>query len=130
MQRRPAESVLLGEGRQRRGRRVGRDAENQVVIRIDVAFEAELGALCVHHEVRQVEVAAAGDLISEHLAAGEVQLGEDAVFETFVERLVRDLLDRELGVVQKGVILHPLRVLEIDQHGDPLAGLRVEHGAQ
>ena len=130
MQRRAAEAVLLGERRQRRGRRVRRDAEDQVVIRINIALQAQFAPGGVHREVGQVEVAAAGDLVGEHLAAGQAEFCEDAVAQALVKSVVGDALDGQLGIGQKSVILHAVRVLEVDQHGDPLAGRRRKNGAQ
>ena len=73
MQSSPAKTMLLGVGGQWSRRRVGGDAENDVVGRINVPFETDLMTFRSDGEIGEVEVAAAGDLISEDVTTGEAK---------------------------------------------------------
>ena len=126
VQRGAAEAVLFGGRGERRGRRVGRDAEDEIVIRIDVLLEAELATIGGVGLVGQVEIAAAGHFVGVDLAAFEAELVEDAVFQTLVEDIVRFFLHGEAGVLQEFEVLDIARVFEVDEDADALAGLGFE----
>ena len=126
MQGRAAESVLLRKSRQRGGRREGRDAEDDVVVRVDILGEAHLFALGSEGLVGEVEVAAAGKLISEDLPARETHLCKDLGVERLVERLNGVLLNRERRILQESVVLDLGGIFQIDQDAEALAGLGPE----
>ena len=130
MQGRAAEVVLFGEGGEGRGGRVGRDAEDEVVIRVDILFQAETSAVGREGLVGQVEIAAAGDLVGEEIAAGEVQFLEGAVLKAAVEDLVGMALDGEGGVFEEGEIGDVEGVLEVDEDGNAFSALGLEDGGQ
>ena len=81
VQRRAAEAVLLGEGGQRRGGGVGGDAEDDVVLRIDVLLQADFAAFGRDGAVGQIEIAAAGDFVGEEIAAGQFEFLESALLQ-------------------------------------------------
>jgi hypothetical protein len=70
VQGRSTKVELLGKRGQRRGRGVGGNTQNDVVLRIDIFFQAHLAALGRDGAVGQIQVAATGDLISEEIATG------------------------------------------------------------
>ena len=130
VQRRPAKSELLRERRERRGGRVGRDAEENVEVRINVFREADLASLGSPGGVGQVQVAAAGDLVGEHLPAAKTQFRQDPVLQALVEHVVRVTLNGQRGVLQKGESCDLLRIRQVDQDADALARFGFEHGLE
>ena len=121
MQGSAAEFVLLRERGERRGGRVGRNAKDDVVVGIDVLFEAHGGAFGRHCLVGEVKVAAAGDFVGEDSAALESELLHDAGMKRLVEKVHRVRLDREFGVFKKLEILHPRGIGQVDENADALA---------
>src|SRR6478672_8584489 len=65
------ETILFRKGRQWCSRRISRDAEDQFVIRVDVLFKTQLRTVHCNRQVRQVQITAAGDLVSEYFATGQ-----------------------------------------------------------
>ena len=66
-----AETVLLGRSGERGGGRIGGNAENKIVVRIDVLFETELATVRRKRLIGQIQVAPARKLVSINLAALE-----------------------------------------------------------
>ena len=87
VQRRAAEAVLFGLGRQRRGGGKGGDAEDQIIIRIDITIEREMIALGVPNVVLQVEIGAVGAAEGEHFATGHAQRVEAMVLQAEIKML-------------------------------------------
>ena len=130
VQRRAPEPEMFRVRRQRRGRRVGRDAEDDVVVRVNVAGQTERASIGRKRLVRQFAVAAAGDFVSEQVAVFQPQFPEHAAAQHLVKILHRVPLDRPFRIGEKLKIAHVARVFEIDQNADALAGFRVENGAE
>ena len=66
-----AETILLCEGRQWRGRRECRNTENELVLGVNILFETQLSPIDRNREVWQIQITAAGDFVSKHFAAGK-----------------------------------------------------------
>ncbi len=130
MERRPTEAVLLGKRGERGGGRVGGDAEDEIVVGVNIALQRELPAVRRERGVGEVEVAAAGDLVGKKFPPFEVELGEAAVAEAFVKHFVSVPLDGERRVVEEGKVLHRARVGEVDEDADALAPFGLKHGAE
>ena len=130
MEGRAAEPVLLCKSRERGRRREGRDAEDDVVVGIDILGEADLLSGGVKGLVRKVKVASARKLVGEDFSAGEAHGGQDRVVQGLVERLDCMLLDGQGGILQEGEVLHVGRILQIDQNAEALPGFRAERRFQ
>ncbi len=130
MQCRPAKPELLREGRKRRGGRIGRDAEENIEDRIHVLSEADLTSIGSPRGVGQVEVAAAGDLVSEHLASHEAQFGENPVLQALVEHVMGVPLNRQRGVLEKREARDLPRIRQVDQDTDALTRFGFEYGRE
>ena len=68
--------------------------------------------------VGQVEVASAGGLVGEQVAAGETKLLAHAGVEGLVEVLVGTVLDRPVLVLQEGEVGDLGGVIQVDEEGD------------
>src|ERR1700730_1205626 len=119
-----AETILLGEGRQWRGGRECRDTENELVIRVNVFFETELSPIDCDRKVRQVQITAAGDLVSEYFATGKAKFLEDASFQSLIKHLVGTPLNRQIGIFQKPEVFDFVWVIQIDEDSHSLACVR------
>src|SRR6516225_7642981 len=106
MERRSAESVLLGESGERSRGRIGRNTENQIIIRVNVLLEADFVALRCDRQVRQVKVAPTGDRVGKQVATLEFQLAEHPILQASVEDLVGMSLNGQVRVLQKGEPRH------------------------
>src|SRR4030095_239266 len=111
------------------GRKSG-NAEHDVVLEQDILDQPELTAARVPGSHGQIQIASAGDLIGEHGATSQPELSEDATVQTLKEDVVRVPLDGQRAIAEKAEILHPARILEIDQDTNPFAFLRIEDRAQ
>ena len=130
VQRRPAKAVPLGQGGQRRGGGVGRDAEDDVVAGINLALEAHFPAVRRDGAVRQVEVAAAGFLVGEKLASNQAKLGHHAVVQRLVKRVMRVALDGESLVAEERPAIGQAEFGQVDENADTLARSGAERVAQ
>ncbi len=73
--------------------------------------------------IRQIEVAAAGDLVREQFAAGQAQFFEAPAMEALVEDVMGVTLDREGRILEKGEVPDHRRIRKVDQDGQPFARL-------
>jgi hypothetical protein len=129
VQRRAAEAELLAFRRQRRGGREGGDAEDQVVVRIDIAIEGEVVAGAVPDVVLEVEVRAVGAAVGEHFAAGHAERVEAHCGGR--KSAVGVLLHGKSVAAEKREVLDELRgLVEIDQDADAAALGGLENGAE
>ena len=72
-------------------------------MRVDILVEADLGSIQVVGFVWQIEVAASGDVVSEHFAPVELQFGQHTVLEALIEDVVRVPLDGQIRLFQEVV---------------------------
>lgn len=126
MQGGSTEFVLFRKSRQRRGRRVGRNTKDDVVVGINFLLEADHRSIGRHGLVGEVEVAAAGDFVGVDAAALQAEFLHDAGVKRLVEKVYRVRLDRQLRVFEKGKILHLRAVGQVDEDAYPLARARFE----
>ena len=124
VQRRAAKSVFFGERRQRRGGRIGRDAKNDVVMGINLPLQIQFPPGGVKGRGGQIEVAAAGDLVGEQIAACQLQFRQPAVFQSLIKHIIRVALDGQALVLEEREIRDPARVRQVDENGDALPGFR------
>ena len=122
VERGTSEAVLLGKGGKRRRGGVGRDAENDVVVRVDILLQTDYASVGCVGVVWEVEVAAACDFIGIHLAATESEFCQCAVAERLEEELHRVFLNREFWIFQKGEVLDVRCIWEVDQNANLLPG--------
>lgn len=125
-----AEPELFGVGGEWGGGGEGGDAEEDIEARVDVGGEGQTlagGGIAV---VGEVEVAAAGDGVGEQIAADQTELLEHALTQALVEDVVGVALDLEGWVGEEGEIAYVLRVGEIDEEADALAGGGGEDGGE
>ena len=125
-----AKTVMLGQGSQRRGGGVSRDAEDDVEVWINIPLETPFGSVWCDGVVGQIEVAAAGFLVGEQIAAGQAKFGHYSAVQPFVKSVVRMALDGELIVVEERPVLSQSKVWQVDEDADALARLGVEGVAQ
>ena len=98
MKRGAPEAVLFGKGGEWCRGRVGRDAENDVVVRVNILLQTDHASLGRVGLIGEVKVAAACDLVGIHLAATEPEFRQCAVAEWFIEELHGVFLNREFCI--------------------------------
>ena len=81
MQGRATKMVLFREGGEGGCGRVGRDAKDDVVVGVDILFEAHGASFWREGLIREIKVAASGDLVSKDLAALESEFIHGAVMK-------------------------------------------------
>ena len=121
VERGASEAVLLGEGCERCRGGIGRDAENDVVVRVYILLQADHTALGCVGVVWEIEVAAAGDFVGIHFAATESEFGQCSVAERLEEELYGVFLNREFWVLQKSEVLDVRCIREVDQNANFLS---------
>ena len=123
-----AEAVLLGRSGEGSGGRVGGDAENDIILGIDILFEGEPAALGVDDEVVHVEIAAPGFFVGVQFSPGQAEIFAHPVVEALIKNVVGVFLDGEGGVFEKGEVLHLRGVVEVNQDAGTLPLLGLEDG--
>ena len=123
---RSAKAVFFRLCRQRSCCRKSRDAQNDVVNRIDIAFQTDLPTLGSNGSIGQVEIAPASDLVGKNLSALQVELLHRLVLQSMVEIRDRISLDREVGILQKLEVDDVIGILKINEDADLLACLGFE----
>ena len=88
------EAVLFGKGGEWRRGRVGRDAENDVVVRVNILFQTDYASIGRVGLIGEIEVAAACDFVGIHLAAAESEFRKCAGAEWLVEEVYGVFLNR------------------------------------
>ena len=130
MQGRTTEAVLLRKRRKRRSGGKGRDAEDDVVVRINVLLETQFFASHIHTEVRQIEVAARRLRVGKHFAACQCQLFSHAILQPQMKVLMCSLLDGPRRIFQERIILGFSEIWQVDKDADFAAERGLEHGAE
>ena len=131
VQRGSAEAVLFRLRGERRGGGEGGDAEDEIVVRIDVTIQREVVSGGVPDVVFEIEVRAVGAFEGEHFAAGHAEFLHRAIAQALIEMLVRVFLHGKAVLLEKREVLDEFRgFVEVHQHADPAAIRRREHGAQ
>ena len=124
------EAVLLGKSGEWRRGGIGRDAENDVVVRVDILLQTDCASLGRAGLIGEVEVAAACDFVGIHLAATESEFGKCAVTERLQEELHGVSLNREFWIFQKGEVLYLRCIREVDQNTNFLSGPWFERASE
>lgn len=125
-----AEAEFFGVGGEGGGGGEGGDAEDDVVVGVDIFFEAHFDAFHVDAEVGHIEVAAGGLCVGEHVSAFESEFFEDTVVEAFVEVVVGLALDFALGVGEEGHAARLGEVREVDEDANLATEGGFEDGAE
>jgi len=125
-----AKAILFGKGGQRGSGREGGDAEDDVVVWIDIALQTEAFAGHVCALVGHIQIAAAGLCVGEHFAALEDQLVHDAVVQTLVKVLIGAALDGAVWVIQEGHVFCLCETGQVNEDADAAAKSRLKHGVE
>src|SRR4029077_1997286 len=126
VERRSAKTVLFRFFSQRSCCRKRRNAQNDIVNRVDIAFQTDLLTLGGDGSIPQDEIAPAGDFVGKNLSAAQVELLDRFVLQSVIEIGDRIPLDREIGILQKLEVDDVLGILKINKDADFLACLGFE----
>lgn len=117
-----AEAEFFAFGCERSGGGEGGNAENDVVVGVNIAVEGELFAVGVPDFVGEVEVGAVGGAVGEHFAAGHTEFAHDALLESEVEFFMSFFLDGEAVVLEEGEIFDQIGgLIEVSEDANAAA---------
>src|SRR5260370_17468409 len=104
-----AKTILLGKRGQGSSCRISRDTKNELVTRIDIFFQADFFSLRSDRQVRQIEITAAGDLICEKVASGEIKFFKSPISYPLIKNIVLTFMHGQPRSFPKTKTLHSLR---------------------
>ena len=122
--------MFFGRGGEGGGGGVCGDAEDDVVLGIDVFFKGEMIPVNVDCEVIEIEVTASGGSVGVEVSPGQGERFLGSVVQPLIKNIVGILLNGEVGIFQEGKILHAGRVVEVDENAGPFAFGRLENGLE
>src|ERR1043165_8789559 len=125
-----SKTELFGGSRQRRRGRKGGDAQNDVVLGVDLFLQIHLSSIGSDGLLGQIEIAPARDFVGEQLTAAQVQFAQDPFSQRQIKQVVGMVLNFERAVTQKTEIPDLSRIGQIDQNGNSLPRLRRKNCAQ